>query len=690
MAETASRSDEVTMHPVAPAVREAAVRPAAGWIMGAWHDWLLFIGPPLLIAPLVQMARTVFSVEDLTLYVLAFVATGHHLPGMMRAYGDRALFQRFKVRFLVAPVVFLTVSLVFALRDMQGLMLIVVLWGFWHGTMQVYGFMRIYDAKVRSVAPLTVWLDLLMCFAWFGAGVLFSSGVKTNWLKAYFLAGGPSFPTIDFSGVQIVWSVATLLISTAFLANIAWRGAEGRPVSPAKLLVMASSFGFWWYCMVGLDNVALGIALFEVFHDIQYLAIVWVFNCKRADQDPGVGAFTRFVFRRSRLMVGLYLFVICGYGYLGVVPAEIDLQPLKRTLFGIGIASLLLHYYYDGFIWKVRERSTRAGLGLNHERSPDVATSRFRLPGWAAHAAKWCLFVFPVALIVIVQRQGATLSLAEHRRIIATIPNSWEAHDDIALELEMAGQVDEAISHLKHALSLKPDNPQVHYRLGNLLLRQNKLIRAAYHYKRAVQLKPDYADAYCNLGTVYGLQNRLKPAKANLQRALRIKPQNAEAHHNLGLILGKVGNRVDAVKHYRAAIRIQPDFALAYYNLGVTLANQHHFDQAITRFRQAVRHQPDFVAALNKLAWYLAVSNDPLLRNPQEAVQWAEEACRLTRHQDVQVLQTLATAYAEVGRFGEALAATQHALEIARQNNQVQLVDQIQTQIEMYRNRRAH
>ena len=144
------------MQPVAPTVRETAVRPADWWIMGAWHDWLLFIGPPLLIVPLVQIARTVFSVEDLTLYVLAFVATGHHLPGMMRAYGDRALFQRFKVRFLVAPVVFLAVSLVFALRDMQGLMLIVVLWGFWHGTMQVYGFIRIYDAKVRSFAPLTV------------------------------------------------------------------------------------------------------------------------------------------------------------------------------------------------------------------------------------------------------------------------------------------------------------------------------------------------------------------------------------------------------------------------------------------------------------------------------------------------------------------------------------------------------
>ena len=48
----------------------------------------------------------------------------------------------------------------------------------------------------------------------------------------------------------------------------------------------------------------VGIALFEVFHDVQYLTIVWIFNVNRVDRNPGVGSFARFLFRRSWSLAG--------------------------------------------------------------------------------------------------------------------------------------------------------------------------------------------------------------------------------------------------------------------------------------------------------------------------------------------------------------------------------------------------
>ena len=49
-------------------------------------------------------AQGLWSAEDIYLFVAAFGAMGHHLPGMIRAYGDRALFQRFRWRFICAPI----------------------------------------------------------------------------------------------------------------------------------------------------------------------------------------------------------------------------------------------------------------------------------------------------------------------------------------------------------------------------------------------------------------------------------------------------------------------------------------------------------------------------------------------------------------------------------------------------------
>ena len=67
---------------------------------------------------------------------------GHHLPGMIRAYGDRALFERFKWRFIFAPLFLLVTCVAFFWWDLKGILLVVFFWGVWHGLMQTYGFCR--------------------------------------------------------------------------------------------------------------------------------------------------------------------------------------------------------------------------------------------------------------------------------------------------------------------------------------------------------------------------------------------------------------------------------------------------------------------------------------------------------------------------------------------------------------------
>lgn len=80
--------------PAAPA-GPAPVQPASPWILDRWRDLVLFVATPFLIVPLFFLARRQWSVQDLALFVAAFGALGHHFPGMLRAYGDRALFRRF-------------------------------------------------------------------------------------------------------------------------------------------------------------------------------------------------------------------------------------------------------------------------------------------------------------------------------------------------------------------------------------------------------------------------------------------------------------------------------------------------------------------------------------------------------------------------------------------------------------------
>ncbi len=92
--------------------------------------------------------------------------------------------------------------------------------------------------------------------------------------------------------------------------------------------------------------------------------------------------------------------------------------------------------------------------------------------------------------------------------------------------------------------------------------------------------------------------------------------------------------------------------------------------QAIDHFRAALRLRPGFPPAANDLAWLLATHVDAALRNGEEALQLAEHACQASEYKQPAPLDTLAAAYAELGRFDEAISTARRALLLAQQQGQ--------------------
>ena len=126
------------------------------------------------------------------------------------------------------------------------------------------------------------------------------------------------------------------------------------------------------------------------------------------------------------------------------------------------------------------------------------------------------------------------------------------------------------------------------------------------------------------------------------------------------------------------------ELAWAHYNLASALDLEGNAAQAATHYAEAVRLQADLPGALNNLAWTRATSEDPRHRDGPEAVRLAQQACRLTGHREVNVLDTLAAAYAEAGLFAEAVQTARQALDLAKQQNKPGLAKSIQAKIRLY------
>src|SRR5437588_9427498 len=402
-----------------PAV-PAASRPKL-WILDSWRDLILYVGTPLLLVPVFALAQTRWRPQDIYLFVAAFGAMGHHLPGMIRAYGDRALFDRFKWRFILAPLFLLAVCTAFFWWDLKGILLVVFFWGVWHGLMQTYGFCRIYDAKTGTFDVLTRRLDFATCVIWFATAVALSPYRLSDTLDIYYMCGGPFIsPPLVHHGQQLIL-FAAIAVSVLFVLHFGRMWIIGKRPNPVKAALLITSIAFWWYCNNLVANILVGIALFEVFHDVQYLSLVWIYNRNRVEKDSNIGGFMRFVFRRSGSLIGLYVGLVLAYGSVSYINAHIGMDTVKRILTGVVPASPLLHFYYDGFIWKVRERSTRESLGITGGAVDISASSLF--PTWLLHGAKWvAIFVVPLTAFWFWQTRGTAPDDVRQGWIVADLP----------------------------------------------------------------------------------------------------------------------------------------------------------------------------------------------------------------------------------------------------------------------------
>jgi tetratricopeptide (TPR) repeat protein len=165
-----------------------------------------------------------------------------------------------------------------------------------------------------------------------------------------------------------------------------------------------------------------------------------------------------------------------------------------------------------------------------------------------------------------------------------------------------------------------------------------------------------------NLGRILLEQGHTEEAQQQFLDALKTQPHHPEAHRALGNLLARQGKSNEALRHLRVALLFKPDVQtrVAFASL---LHQTGEYGEAAAQFRLALLAQPDSVEALNNLAWLLATCPDGTVRNGAEAVRCAERASRLPAPKGMCVEGTLAAAYAEAGRFKEAVATAEKAVE---------------------------
>ena len=310
----------------------------------------------------------------------------------------------------------------------------------------------------------------------------------------------------------------------------------------------------------------------------------------------------------------------------------------------------------------------------------------------------------------------------EFETALALRPGYSEAHNNLAVLLAANGRIDDAIRHYRQALDADPGYADAHNNLGTALAQKGRMDEAIPHFERAIALRPDTASAYGNLGRALLANGRFADAVPRLEKALALSGESAGLHNLCGDALVELGRIDDAIRHFEQAAAIDPANLEAQANLGRAYAAQQHFDQAVphlekavalapqaadlhstlgevllkldrpqdalAEWRRALLAEPNNLVALNGAAWVLATTPGSTLRNGAESVRLATRAVELTRGEQPVVLATLAAAYAEAGRFAEAIETQRRAIALAAQRGGSQMAEVYKARLVEFQARR--
>ncbi|MGC4071489.1 MAG: hypothetical protein QM760_03080 [Nibricoccus sp.] len=391
------------------AVTPATMPLRQNWVLQPSLDFLLIIVAPILALTAALFVFRLSGAEAATSGIILFhiIATvAHHLPTFIRIYGDVDLFKRFKWSFILGPLIpfFSALGVLFyinykgyPLETFFYLLIILMLWDPWHFFMQHFGFMRIYDRPNLAPRKLAARMDFSLCACWF----IYTLIASSDWLSdiligLYQHSRVPLMLSVSVDAVTMIQQIAliaTLLMTLAYIGYVIWCIRKGYYVSWAKIALSIVTFSVMFIAYTPnalITKLApgwsfrVGFAVIGVVHVTQYLAIVWRYNrnlAKRADRARD-GFFRKLHARGGWMVAVLYVAVCFGYG--AVLTTVHQNRWIMAVMLAIGFTSTLMHYYYDGFIWKLRHAQNRENLSLEESAgsTASVTTLGSRLSSW--------------------------------------------------------------------------------------------------------------------------------------------------------------------------------------------------------------------------------------------------------------------------------------------------------------------
>ncbi|MFN9718870.1 MAG: tetratricopeptide repeat protein [Planctomycetota bacterium] len=248
-----------------------------------------------------------------------------------------------------------------------------------------------------------------------------------------------------------------------------------------------------------------------------------------------------------------------------------------------------------------------------------------------------------------------------------------------AVLLHRVGRCEEAVCDLTELLNASPEAYELYYRRGLARHQLRQSQDAVADLDQCLKLKPDFVDAIYVKGNITAAEGHPEEAIQLYREVAKIAPKHAASWYNQGNLLFHQEKLHEAVECWTKVIELQPDLFRAWNNRAAAFVKLGQESDAVADYERALALNPGFAKAWDNLAWLLATSEDPAIRDAVRAVTMAKKACNLTNSNDWSCMNTLAVAYAEAGDSEQAAYWARRSREAAPEEQHEHLDQLVRT-----------
>lgn len=208
-----------------------------------------------------------------------------------------------------------------------------------------------------------------------------------------------------------------------------------------------------------------------------------------------------------------------------------------------------------------------------------------------------------ITLAALAHRKGKVdLARGYLLQALTMSPENAEVHHQLALNHGHRRDWNKAVQEMSEALRIRPDHPIYRFNLGVLFYNSGSYPQALDQFRRALQLEPHNFAFHFSFASTLEAEKKLLEAEAEFTKIIEKNARQARAFSARGAVRMQLGKSEEAGQDAERAISLEPTLADAHYLLGKIYEQDQDMQRALDAYSRTAQLEAGHLNAHYRLS----------------------------------------------------------------------------------------